>query len=107
MINVSTNKTVVDKARETVTPISYVPLMILYINGRPFMIYKGPCSKEEISKFVIEVTNNVQKKQQFSQGKITKPDETSIPAYSIGIPLKGCGKDMVCYLEYNEAYGKK
>ena len=40
------------------------------------MVYKGPSDENEIKNFVIEVANNVQKKQQFSKEKV-KEDEVS------------------------------
>ena len=102
MINVSTNKTTVERSQTTVAPIKYVPFIVLYINGKPFMVYKGPYQEEEIRRFVVEVANNVQKKQQFSKEKVKEDAPEGIPAYTIGKPL--CGNDKVCYLTFNGAY---
>ena len=103
MINVSTNKKAVELSQTTIAPIKYVPYIVLYINGKPFMVYKGPYVEEEIRRFVLEIANNVQKKQQFSKEKVKEdPEEGGIPAYCIGKPL--CGNDKVCYLSFNGAY---
>ncbi len=104
MINVSTNRTCIEMSKNTITPITYVPYIVLYINGRPFMVYKGPYEAEEIRRFVIEVANNVQKKQQFSKARVENNDKTGIPLYTIGHPV--CG-DNICYLDFMTAYVKK
>jgi thioredoxin-like negative regulator of GroEL len=107
MINVSTNKSIVEMSRETIAPVKYVPYIVLYINGKPFMVYKGPYDEGEIRNFVVEVANNVQKKQQFSKEKVKEDKPGELPAYCIGQPL--CGNDKVCYLTFTGAYteGKK
>jgi hypothetical protein len=63
------------------------------------MRYDGPPEENEIRRFILEVSNLVQKSG-FSN--VTK--EKGIPAYTIGNPL--CGEGNVCYLEYDEAYIK-
>jgi hypothetical protein len=104
MINVSSNKKCVQMSNDTVAPIAYVPYIILYIQGKPFMRYNGPHEVEEIRRFVIEVANKVQNKQKFTSETV-KDDKKSIPEYTIGVPL--CGPDNnVCYLEFDNAYGK-
>lgn len=104
MINVSSNKSCVRMSKDTIAPISYVPYIILYINGRPFMKYNGPYDDAEIRRFVIEVANKVQTKQKFSQDNV-KDDGKGIPSFSLGVPL--CGQDdRVCYLEIDNAYPK-
>jgi hypothetical protein len=105
MINVSTNKVCIEASKNTIAPITYVPYILLYINGRPFMVYKGPYEIEEIRRFVIEVANNLQKKQQFTKAKV-KEDESGngIPAYTIGHPISGGKDNNVCYLSMIEAY---
>lgn len=103
MINIGNNKKCIEMAKATIAPITYVPYIVLYINGKPFMVYQGDYKADEIRNFIIEVANNVQKKQQFTGGRI-KQDSIgggSIPAYTIGQPLCG-GK--VCYLDFGQAY---
>jgi len=104
MINISTNRSTVDMSATTIAPIKYVPYIVLYVNGKPFMVYKGPYQESEIRNFVVEIANNIQKKQQFSKEKVkeTPQEEGGIPAYTIGKPL--CGNDKVCYLTFNGAY---
>lgn len=101
IMNVSNNKRAVRMSRQTVAPITYVPYIVMYIDGKPFMRYNGPQDINEIARFVIEVAQNVKSKQEFSQDAVKKPED-KIPEYSIGVPL--CGDGKVCYLAFNDAY---
>ena len=91
-------------SKDTIAPISYVPLVILSINGKPFMQYKGPYDINEIKRFVLEVAQKVNNKQKFSN-ETTKEDtnKKGIPEFTIGHPLYG--EDNVTYLHFEDAYG--
>lgn len=105
MCNVSTNKMLIKMSNETISPISFVPNLLLFVNGKPFMRYSGPSDINEIKRFVIEVAQKIQSKQKFSsENAKDEPDSREIPAYTIGYPLYG--DDNVTYLEFNEAYKK-
>ena len=106
MINVSHNKQCVMLSRETIAPITEVPYVIMYVNGKPFIRYKGPHDIKEIGRFVVEVANNVQKQEKFTKDtQIKENKKTGIPDYTIGKPL--CGPDdKVCYLQFDNAYGE-
>lgn len=106
MINVSSNKSCIRMSQETIAPITYVPYIVLYINGRPFMKYQGPHDVGEIKRFVLAVAEKVQNKQKFSSDTNTNVKEDprgGIPAYTIGKPIIG-EDDNVCYLQFDEAY---
>jgi len=92
-------------SRETIAPISFVPYIVLYINGRPYMRYQGPHSASEIGRFVFEVSQKIQNKQPFSKEEVKEDPRGGIPAYTIGKPL--CGDENVCYLEFQTAYNNK
>ena len=104
MINVSNNRAVIEKARDSITPITYVPYMILYINGKPFMRYDGPNEENSIRQFIMEVSQKIQdsNNNKFVENQIMSKSE--IPEYTIGKPLYG--DDERSYLEYNCAYTK-
>ena len=108
MINVSTNKQCIRMSKETIAPISYVPYIVLYIQGKPFMRYSGPHDSSEIKRFVLEVANKVQNKQKFSNDDNLKTPpgggKSGIPEYTIGHPLCGAPGDKVCYLKMDDAY---
>lgn len=104
MINVSNNKKCVQMASNTVAPITYVPYILFYVDGKPFMVYKGPYDHGEITKFVLEVANNISKKRQFSAPQQKQASEhKDIPGFTIGIPIHGDNKN-ICYLDYDDAY---
>ena len=107
MINVSHNKRCIMMSRETIAPIKVVPYVILYVNGKPYMRYKGPQNAREIARFIVEVSQRVQgRKKPLKESKRIKPDpKGGIPAYTIRKPLYG-QESEVCYLEFDTAYGK-
>ena len=98
MINVSMNKSLLGMSMSSSTPIKYVPLIILYINGRPYMRYEGPPDENDIRRFILEVSNTV-----YESGFSQVAKEKKIPAYTIGQPL--CGEGDVCYLVFDENNG--
>ena len=103
MVNVSSNKQCIKMSKETIAPITYVPYLVLYISGKPFMRYGGPHDINEIKRFVIEVAQKVNNKQKFTSETQAKEDKQTIPGYSIGHPV--VGDENVTYLHFNEAYG--
>jgi hypothetical protein len=105
MLNVSANKKCVSLSKNTIAPITYVPYIILYINGRPFMKYNGPHDINEIKRFIIEVSQKVQNKQTFSKETVREDPKNGIPEFTIGHPLYG--DDKRTYLVFDQAYGKK
>lgn len=111
MINVSKNKDIVFMSKETLSPIKYVPYIILYVQGKPFVRYDGPHDEGEILKFIMEVAGKLNKERFAANAAATtsninniKETKNEIPAYTIGKPL--CGEDGVCYLEFDDAYKK-
>ena len=106
MINVSTNRECVKMSQGTIAPITYVPYIVLFMGGKPFMKYQGPYDANEIKRFVFEVAQKMKNKQKFTDDAKIKMNKNNheIPAYTIGRPL--CGEDGVCYLTMEEAYKK-
>jgi hypothetical protein len=106
-------------SQQTIAPVKYVPYIVLYIDGRPFMTYSGPASVEEIGRFIVQTSQNMPKQQPFTQDR-SRPQsgppgsagydsaagsqEPGIPAYTIGHPVKGGKNDMVCYVLMKDAY---
>jgi thiol-disulfide isomerase/thioredoxin len=106
MINVSVETHVVRMSRGTITEIKYVPLILLFVSGKPFIRfdYQGKPTETIIKNFVISVVSNIQNKDVFHKGKKNTINDDDIPLYTIGHPLKGF--DEVSYLEFDEAYKK-
>ena len=100
MINVSVNRDVVNMSRATIAPIEYVPYIVLYVNGKPYMRYNGPHDMSKIGQFVYEVASNIQNQTAFAPDVIKKEGK-QIPEYCIAKPK--C-EELVCYLPMDEAY---
>lgn len=108
IVNVTLNKNCIRLSKDTIAPITYVPYIVLYINGRPFMKYMGPHSADEIKRFILEVAQKTETRQKFSEEHQNQIQENhrdvNIPAYTIGIPLYGCEDGECTYLPFQEAY---
>ena len=92
-------------SRNTIAPITFVPYIVFYVSGKPFMKYTGPHDSNEIRRFIMEVSKNLQTKHKFYEETTDKHSkERKIPEYTIGIP-KNCDEG-VCYLEFEDAYKK-
>jgi hypothetical protein len=89
-------------SKETICEIKYVPYIVLYFNGKPYIRYDGPYDAREVANFVIEISTKLQNKEQFVSDRI-KPQEKSIPAYCVGTPIS----ERISYLHFEEAYTKK
>jgi len=109
MVNVSQNKGIITKASTTKSPIKYVPLMILHIDGAPFMRYDGPHKVEEIKRFVIEIAQKVSKNKKPTSNIAPKKaaDSISIPGYTIGRPKNSGKRNDVSYMGMDAAYVSK
>lgn len=63
MINVNRpdNRRVVQMAGQTIVPITYVPDIILYVDGIPYMRYDGQHEIHAIKTFVLDIYQQLQK----------------------------------------------
>jgi thiol-disulfide isomerase/thioredoxin len=103
MINVSQNQQIIQMSNYTITPLEYVPYIILYIDGKPYMRYDGAPDLNDIRSFIIEISNSFQNKfnrqDRHEDNKNVKNVQGSIPSYTIGVPLCGFGERH--YLKYD------
>lgn len=107
ILNISMFPGVAQKAQQTIAPITHVPFIILYVNGRPFMKYNGQKSYEDISNFVNEVLQRIQSTRNFSSNQSQiRVEDNDIPEYASGIPFNMVCEGETCYLTFNEAYKK-
>jgi len=106
MINVSLERQIIELSKVTISSIKYVPLIILYVSGKPFIRYDGPHDEEELKRFIIEVSNKIHLKEKFTKEMNKKQfkNKKDIPAYASGHPLFGESDDF--YMEFSEAYGE-
>ena len=108
MVNVSTNKKLVELSKDTILPITYVPLIILYVNSKPYMIYKGVNDINEIKRFIIEISQKINNKQKFALSQNTKQENVQYKKttpFSEGIPLYGSNDSPISYLLYDDTNG--
>lgn len=105
MINVNKNTLVIKKSQNTITPLTYVPYIILYYNGRPYMRYDGPSTINDIQIFVRNVTDSIKRQiETDDQSNQDSDKHYCIPEYCIARPTKGGLNDDVCYYNFTEAY---
>lgn len=116
MVNINMNMSIVERSQNTVAPITFVPDVILYVNGNPYIRYDGAHDIEAIKTFLHEVYQKIQKTAFVSNtnNNTPVPDQSNeeapksceqIPAYTIGKPISGdWKKDTVCYLDFRKAY---
>lgn len=132
MCNVSHAMDVVETSKNTISPIRYVPDLVLFVNGAPFMRYDGQQEVAAIQNFLHDVYNKLQHKTAFaanegtphhfsptpttskrpaamappasaSASPETTPPAREIPEYTIGKPL--LGQADRCYFSFDKAYG--
>lgn len=68
MVCVNRNMDVVEKSKNTISPIEYVPDVILFVDGIPYIRYDGPHEIDSIRKFIFTVYERL-KKTRFSENQ--------------------------------------
>ena len=105
-LNINENQNIIGLSKETIAPIEFVPYIVFYVNGRPFLQYDDEPTLDRLASFVQYATKLIESKKAFIDkgAKIV----SDIPAYSIAKPYADfkCNDDGFCYLTYKEAYGK-
>ena len=109
LLNINKNKRVVKLSAGTITPITFVPYIIMYYNGKPYMRYDGPQEMAEVKDFVKSVSDSIIKQINANRKEDTgeqdeEKDQNCIPEYCIARPTKGGVTENICYLNFSEAY---
>ena len=60
-VNKSENRRVVQMSNQTIVPITYVPDIILYVDGIPYMRYDGDHEIQSIKTFILDIYQQLQK----------------------------------------------
>jgi thioredoxin-like negative regulator of GroEL len=60
LVNVNRERDVVQMSGVTISPITYVPYIVLYINGRPTFRYDGERTTEKMLEFLNDVISSLQ-----------------------------------------------
>jgi thioredoxin-like negative regulator of GroEL len=103
IINVNTNKEIIEMSKDTTSPLTYVPFIVIYYKGEPYWSYSGPPTVTDIKNFIVEIAQKISKenKMQFMEKEADKTRKNKLTReYCIGEPL--CGEDGVCYLQVDE-----
>jgi hypothetical protein len=60
-VNKAENRRVVQLSNQTIVPITYVPDIILYVDGIPYMRYDGNHDIQSIKSFILDIYQQLQK----------------------------------------------
>ena len=115
IVHIGQNMHLVEMSQQTNTPIEYVPLIIMYVNGIPYMEYKGPADLQNMRHFIVTQYNAIEKQISFThqnngsvysqqsnqQNVFYNPNHRKIPQFSLGVPTYG--DDMRQYLHTKES----
>ena len=105
IINVSKNTKTVKMSKNTITPLTYVPYIILYYKGRPYMRFDGdPTNIQEIQNFLHDVANSILAQVNEQDSDADDEQHYCIPEYCIAKPSKGGLNEKICYINFSDAY---
>lgn len=94
IFNIGENLEIASASQETSTPIQYVPITILYVNGTPHVQFNGDEDVQTLRNTILSVINDIQQpSQQSSQQQPQKPTV---------VPVKGKRTKRQCYLSFNK-----
>lgn len=96
-LNINQNQQILTMAKQTSSPIEYVPYIVLYVNGKPFLQFDDNPTLEKLIAFVQYATKLIESKKQFIDkgAKI----ESDVQKYTFGVPYHDLKcDDTVCYL---------
>ena len=57
IINLDENKGVIQKCAKSQLKLKYVPFLVFFANGVPYMVYNGPTDENEIKRFIVQVSD--------------------------------------------------
>ena len=69
VLNCTQYPRVVEMSQSTISQIDSVPMILLYVNGKPYIRYKGAHTEAEIGKFLVGIYQRLQKTE------VTKVEE--------------------------------
>ena len=104
VVNINENPTIITKSNSSCTPIEYVPYLVVYYNGKPFLRYDSDIELENLITFMVEVMKRIESKVKFS--KNAPAEESTVPEYAGGVPYNVvCDKNR-CYIKWDKAYAQ-
>jgi len=103
IINVDTFPSIIQASQHTISPITYVPDLILYVNGKPFLKYQGNKTEQDMGNFVMSVINKLNENKSFNDKSVIEMDK--LETVNGVIPFNIVCDGDLCYLTSREAYG--
>jgi thiol-disulfide isomerase/thioredoxin len=102
VINVDKNKEVIAKSAETTMALKYVPQIIIFHNGKPFVKYTGEKKLEPMVSFFRDTISRVEQSFNFSKQSEKKKETNNDDSF--GMPYNVvCDSDSdMCYLTDEE-----
>lgn len=103
IINLSSYPKVFHMSKQTIMPLTEVPYIVLYVNGKPMLRYDDIYDATIIANFISSTVRKLQDNP--DESVLDDVNSPQIPAYSIGKPIVGRrNKQRVCYLNFDGAY---
>jgi thiol-disulfide isomerase/thioredoxin len=108
IVNLTKNPDIITRSAQTIMPIKYTPLIVMYINGKPYARFDGKVSSTEILKFIGDIIEIVKsqsktiskKEYENKQATCTADGEDCLP-YNVLCDTDGDS----CYLMDEELEG--
>lgn len=79
-INKPSNFSIVRMSQNTISPITYVPDIILYVDGIPFIRYDGPHEIQSIKQFILDIYQQLKTPVFSSQQNSSSTDQPMRPS---------------------------
>lgn len=79
MVCVNRNMDVIEKSKNTISPIEYVPDMILFVDGVPYIRYDGAHDIDSIRNFILTVYERLRKTCFSEQSNQQQPQQQPQP----------------------------
>jgi hypothetical protein len=114
LVNLHNLPKLVQMSIDTITPFKFVPYVLLYVNGRPFMRYDGDANAQSFRKFIMESAekhknggDRTATSNNNNQTQSGPAQDRTIPDYTIAKPLSGPKSSKVCYINFDDYAEKK
>jgi len=106
IINVDEQKDAIRKSLKTISPIKYVPYLILFVNNKPFLRYDGGKDLKDMINFLKDLLTRIPKNMLATLGSTASSKfDSEVPVFAGGgIPYNVvCDKNSgVCYLTFED-----
>jgi thiol-disulfide isomerase/thioredoxin len=107
LVNLSKNRRIIDMSKQTIMPLTKVPHIVFYNDGRPVATYTGTHNVESLIGFITNIIQHVNSTSQ-QQNREQKQQTSNNNDSDEGIPFNVvCDDEGMCYLTNDEVYEGK